>query len=83
MRLRDLGRSLHDEKKILRNGCILLTFGAVLTLLILKFDLVWGALSTVFNTAAPVFFGIVIAYILNVFVHFFEDIAFRPFRSCR
>ena len=36
-----------------------------------------------FNTAAPVFFGIVIAYILNVFVHFFEDIAFRPFRSCR
>lgn len=32
---------------------------------------------------APVFYGIAIAYILNVFVHFFEDVAFRPFRDSK
>ena len=29
------------------------------------------------------FYGIAIAYILNVFVHFFEDVAFRPFRDSK
>ena len=77
MRLRDIGASLRDEKKILRNGMILLGFAAVLVLLLMKIDQVWAAISTVVGTVAPVFYGIVVAYILNVFVHFFEDIVFK------
>ena len=81
MRLRDIGASLRDEKKILRNGMILLGFAAVLVLLLMKIDQVWAAISTVVGTVAPVFYGIVVAYILNVFVHFFEDIVFKPFQK--
>lgn len=81
MRLRDIGKSLHDDNKVLRNGFILLGFAALLVLVLVKFDAVWGALATVFTTAAPVLCGIIIAYILNVFVHFFEDIAFKPFQK--
>ena len=80
MRLSDIGKNLHDEKKVLRNGFILLGFAALLILLILRFDAVWSAASTVFATLTPVLCGIVIAYILNVFVHFFEDIVFKPFQ---
>ncbi len=83
MRLRDIGRSLRDEKKVLRNGIILLSFGAFLVLLILNAGRVWSALSTVLSTASPAIYGIVLAYILNVFVHFFEDFAFRPFQKCK
>ena len=81
MRLSDIGKSLHDEKKVLRNGVILLTFAALLILMIARFDAVWGAVSTVLGTLSPVVCGLVIAYILNVFVHFFEDIAFKPFQK--
>ena len=53
MRLRDIGASLRDEKKILRNGMILLGFAAVLVLLLMKIDQVWAAISTVVGTVAP------------------------------
>lgn len=62
---------------------LLLGFAALLVLILMKFDQVWGAVSTVAGTVAPVFYGIAIAYILNVFVHFFEDVAFRPFRDSK
>ena len=81
MRLRELGIRLRDEKQVLRNGIILLSFAAVLILILMKFDQVWGVLCTGMATVAPVFYGIVLAYILNVFVHFFEDIAFKPFQK--
>ena len=83
MRLRDIGVSLRDEKKVLRNGIILLGFAAVLVLLLMKIDQVWGAVSTVAGTVAPVLYGIVVAYILNVFVHFFEDVVFKPFKRSK
>ncbi len=83
MRLRDIGMSLRDEKKVLRNGMILLGFAALLVLLLLKLDLVWAAVTAVAGTVAPVFYGIVVAYILNVFVHFFEDVAFKPFENSK
>lgn len=83
MRLRELGLRLRDEKQVLRNGMILLGFAAVLVLILMKFDQVWGAICTGFSTVAPVFYGIVVAFILNVFVHFFEDIVFKPFQKCR
>lgn len=83
MRLKDIGISLRDEKKVLRNGVILLVFAAVLVLVLMRFDQVWGAVLTVVGTVAPVFYGIVLAYILNVFVHFFEDVAFKPLRNVK
>ena len=83
MRLKDIGISLRDEKKVLRNGMILLVFAAVLVLGLMRFDQVWGAVLTVVGTVAPVFYGIVLAYILNVFVHFFEDVAFKPLRNVK
>lgn len=83
MRLKDIGISLRDEKKVLRNGMILLVFAAVLVLVLMRFDQVWGAVLTVVGTVAPVFYGIVLAYILNVFVHFFEDVAFKPLRNVK
>ena len=81
MRLRDIGRSLRDEKKVLRNGAILLTFGAFLVLLVLNADWVIKGFSIIFSTLSPVIYGIVLAYILNVFVHFFEDFVFRPLQK--
>ena len=83
MRLKDIGISLRDEKKVLRNGMILLVFAAVLVLVLMRFDQVWGAVLTVVGTVAPVFYGIVLAYILDVFVHFFEDVAFKPLRNVK
>lgn len=83
MRLKDIGISLRDEKKVLRNGMVLLVFAAVLVLVLMRFDQVWGAVLTVVGTVAPVFYGIVLAYILNVFVHFFEDVAFKPLRNVK
>ena len=62
---------------------ILLVFAAVLVLVLMRFDQVWGAVLTVVGTVAPVFYGIVLAYILNVFVHFFEDVAFKPLRNVK
>ena len=81
MRIKDIGKSLNDERKVLRNGLILLVCGAALVLLVLRFDQVWGAVSTVISTLSPVAFGIVLAYVLNVFVHFFEDFAFLPLKN--
>ncbi len=83
MRLREFGIHLRDEKQVLRNGMILLGFAAVLVLVLMKIDQVWGAICTVTATVAPVFYGIIVAYILNVFVHFFEDFVFRPFRNSK
>lgn len=83
MRFREIGSHLREEKRVLHCGMLLLGFAALLVLILMKFDQVWGAVSTVAGTVAPVFYGIAIAYILNVFVHFFEDVAFRPFRDSK
>ena len=83
MRFREIGSHLREEKRVLHGGMLLLGFAALLVLILMKFDQVWGAVSTVAGTVAPVFYGIAIAYILNVFVHFFEDVAFRPFRDSK
>jgi len=63
----------------LKAGCFLVLFAGLVALAVLRFDQLWAAVQTLGNTLAPVLGGLVIAYILNVFVHFFEDIAFKPF----
>ena len=72
-----------DEKGVLRRGCFLIFFAALMVLAVLRFEQVWGALATLLNTLAPVFGGMAVAYVLNVFVHFFEDIAFKPFAKSK
>ncbi len=81
MRLRELRRNLREDKRLLAVGAALLCLAALLVLGLMKFDMVWSAVRTAANTVAPVFCGVVIAYILNVFVHFFEDIVFKPFQK--
>lgn len=81
MRWRDFEKNLHDDKRVLRTGMFLLAFAAALVLLILRFDAVWGGMQVVFSTLTPVLGGIVVAYVLNVFVHLFEDIIFKPFQN--
>ena len=74
-----------DEKSRdrLKVGSILLVLAALLAMTVLHFDRGLGALNTLGNTLSPVAGGLVIAYILNVFVHFFEDIAFKPFEKSK
>lgn len=72
-----------NYRKLFHYGCLLLAFAALMALAVLRFDQVWAALTTLANTLAPVVGGLVIAYILNVFVHFFEDILFRPFNRSK
>lgn len=72
-----------DLRPVLRAGCLLIGLAALAVLLVLRFDQVWAAGSTLLGAVAPVFGGLVIAYILNVFVHFFEDTAFRPLARCQ
>lgn len=81
MRWRDFEKNLQDDKKVLRTGMFLLAFAAALVLLVLRFDAVWGAARMVAGTLTPVVGGIVVAYVLNVFVHLFEDIVFKPFQK--
>ena len=65
------------NRRALGTGLLLIAAAGVMVLIVLRFDAVFGAASTFVNACAPVFGGLVIAYILNVFVHFFEDLAFR------
>lgn len=81
MRWRDFEKNLQDDKKVLRTGMFLLAFAAALVLLVLRFDAVWGAAQMIAGTLTPVVGGIVVAYVLNVFVHLFEDIVFKPFQK--
>ena len=83
MRWADFERNLHDDKKVLRTGMFLLAFAAALVLLVLRFDAVWGAAQMVSATLTPVVGGIVVAYVLDVFVHLFEDVVFKPFQKSR
>lgn len=83
MKLRDVKSDLREKKGALYTGAVLLLLAALLTLMVLRFDTVLAWLRILLNAVAPVFCGIVIAYILNVFVHFFEDVVFRPFAKCQ
>lgn len=79
MKLKDVKSDLRKEKGILYTGAALLVLAAVLFLIVQRFGTVMGWVQVLFGALTPVFCGIVIAYILNVFVHFFEDFLFKPF----
>jgi len=83
MKLPKLRESFSDEKGILRNGILLITFAAIVILLIAKFDTISEFLSVILKTSTPLFGGIVLAYVLNVLVTFFEKVAFKPFKNAK
>lgn len=83
MKLQDVKSDLRKEKRVLFVGAALMLFAAALVLMILNFGTVKGWAAKLIDTMAPVVCGIVIAYILNVFVHFFEDVAFKPFAGVK
>ena len=83
MKMQDIKTELREGKKTLAVGAALLLLAAALVLCVLRFDAVWGCLRLIANAMAPLFCGVVIAYVLNVFVHFFEDFVFRPFRNAK
>ena len=79
MKLKDVKSDLRKEKGVLYTGAALLVLAALLIVVVQRFSIVLGWLKVLLGAVTPVFCGIVIAYILNVFVHFFEDIVFKPF----
>ena len=79
MKLKDVKSDLRKEKGVLFTGAALLVLAAVLILIVLRISTVMGWIRVLVGALTPVFCGIVIAYILNVFVHFFEDFIFKPF----
>lgn len=83
MKLQEVKSDLRKEKKVLCVGVVLMVVAAALVLMILNFGTVKGWAAKLIDTMAPVVCGIVIAYILNVFVHFFEDVVFKPFNKSK
>ncbi len=81
MKLREVQKNLREDKRILFTGAALLVLAAFLVLCLMNADQVWAVFSTMTGTLTPVICGFVLAYVLNVFVHLFEDFAFRPFRN--
>ena len=83
MKMQEIKSELREGKKTLAVGAALLVLAAALILCLLRLDAVGGCLRLISNALAPLLCGLVIAYVLNVFVHFFEDIVFRPFKNAK
>lgn len=83
MRLQEVKSDLKKEKKVLYVGIALMLAAAALVLAVMHFNTVLSWSAKLVDTLAPVLCGIVIAYILNVFVHFFEDMVFKPFEKSK
>ena len=83
MKMQDIKTELREGKKTLAVGAALMLLAAALVLCVLRFDAVWGCLRLISSALAPLLCGIVIAYVLNVFVHFFEGFVFRPLKNAK
>lgn len=78
MKLQEINKISAAEKKPLKIGIILLVLAAALVILIVKIDVLGGIVSSIAATLTPVLAGVVFAFLLNVFVIFFEKFAFLP-----
>lgn len=83
MRMQELKSELKEGKKLLVVGMALLLWAAVLIVALLKLDTVTAWFKTVAGALSPLLCGIVVAYVLNVFVRFFEDFAFLPLNKLK
>lgn len=79
MKLKDVKSDLREGKRVVITGAALLCFAAFLFLVVTHFSAVWSWIRILISALYPAFCGLILAFILNVFVHFFEDIAFKPF----
>lgn len=81
MKLQEVKSDLQKEKKVLAVGIVFMLVAAALVLIVMNFSVFSGIAAKLMDTISPVLYGLVIAYILNVFVHFFEDFVFKPFEK--
>lgn len=79
MRFQEIKEGLSQRKATLIERVFLLVLAAALTVLVIRFDTVMGWLRLAGDALAPVVCGLVMAFVLNVFVHLFEGFVFRPF----
>lgn len=73
-----LGKVTNEDKKPIRVGIVLMLCAFILVIFVVKIDAVFIALTALANALKPVIYGIALAYLLNVFVRFFENVAFKP-----
>ncbi|MDO4287717.1 MAG: AI-2E family transporter [Eubacterium sp.] len=60
------------KSKSFMEKVMLIAFGVILTFAIFNFSKIWGSISFLLGIASPIFTGIVIAFILNIPMNFFE-----------
>ena len=53
------------DKKLFRSLLLLITFTVLLILVIVKFDVLWGAVASVLTVSRPLFIGLAIAFVLT------------------
>ena len=60
------------DKKLFRSLLLLITFTVLLILVIVKFDVLWGAVASVLTVCRPLFIGLAIAFVLTKPFAFFR-----------
>ena len=60
------------DKKLFRSLLLLITFTVLLILVIVKFDVLWGAVASVLTVCRPLFIGLAIAFVLTKPCAFFR-----------
>lgn len=66
---------------VLRKKLILITYTCLLLFIVLKFDLVTALIGNVFNILSPFFLGVVLAFILNKPMKFFQALLSKKIRK--
>ncbi len=72
------------DKKIFKSILLLITYTLLLTVIVVKFDIVFQWFSTFFSFIKPFIWGFVIAFILNKPIKFFRNLfqkIFKKFKS--
>lgn len=72
------------DKKIFKSILLLITYTLLLTVIVVKFDIVFQWFSTFFSFIKPFIWGFVIAFILNKPIKFFKNLfqkIFKKFKS--
>ena len=60
------------DKTLFRSLLLLITFTVLLILVIVKFDVLWGAVASVLTVCRPLFIGLAIAFVLTKPCAFFR-----------
>lgn len=77
MRYEDVKKELRENRGRLLTGALLLLLGAALAVLVLHFDAVLRGARAVLSALKPALYGLVIAFVINLFVKIYEDHVFN------